>query len=377
MKKKLLYIVNVDWFFLSHRLPIALEAQRQGYDVHVACALTDKKDVLESHGLIVHPLALKRGKASLASYLVSFFEIVFLLLKLRPDILHLVTIKPVLFGGMAARLTRIPACIAAVAGLGFVFLDQGIKAYLRRAVVLGLYRLALGGERTKTIFQNVDDHQSLVQGAGINPSQTVLIRGSGVSLSAYDVKPEPEGDPVVILPARLLIDKGVREFVEAARLLQRKGVKARFCLVGSTDPANPASLSDEEIQAWVRDGLIEAWGHHADMPAILPQANIVTLPSYREGMPKALLEAAACGRAVVTTDVAGCRDAITPDVTGLLVTVRDAVSLADGLEKLIRDPQRRQAMGLAGRKLAEEAFDIREVVKKHMALYNEATKVAP
>lgn len=377
MKKKLLYIVNVDWFFLSHRLPIALEAQRQGYVVHLACALTDKKDFLETHGLIVHPLALKRGKTSLASSFASFVEIVFLLLKLRPDILHLVTIKPVLFGGMAARLTRVPACIAAVSGLGFVFLDQGIKAHLRRVLVLGLYRLALGGERTKIIFQNVDDRQALVQGAGIKKSQTVLIRGSGVSLSAYDVTPEPEGDPVVILPARLLIDKGVREFVEAARLLQRKGIKARFCLVGSPDPANPASLTDDEIQGWVREGIVEAWGHHADMPAILSQTTIVALPSYREGMPKALLEAAACGRAVVTTDVAGCRDAITPDVTGLLVTVCDAASLADGLEKLIRDPQRRNAMGLAGRTLAEEAFDIREVIKKHIALYNEAPKVAP
>ncbi len=371
MKKKLLYIVNADWFFLSHRLPIAQEALRQGYDVHIACAVTDKKEVLESHGLIVHPLALERGRASLASYLASFFEIVFLLLKLRPALVHLVTIKPVLFGGIAARLTCVPACIAAVSGLGFVFLDQGIMARLRRTIVLGLYRLALGSKRTKIIFQNVDDRQTLMQGAGIKESQTVLIRGSGVSLSAYEVKPEPEGDPVVMLPARLLIDKGVREFVEAARLLQRKGINARFCLVGSTDPANPASLTDDEIQGWVRKGIIEAWGHRTDMPAVLSQANIVALPSYREGMPKVLLEAAACGRAVVTTDVAGCRDSITPDVTGLLVTVRDAASLANGLEKLILDPQRRHAMGRAGRKLAEEAFDIREVVTKHMDIYNQ------
>ncbi|MFA6279864.1 MAG: glycosyltransferase family 4 protein [Bdellovibrionales bacterium] len=374
MKKTILYIVNVDWFFLSHRLPIALEAQRQGYGVHVACGMSDKKEVLESHGIIVHPLALERGKASLASYFASFFEIVFLLLKLRPDILHLVTIKPVIFGGIAARLTRIPACVAAVSGLGFVFLDQGIRARLRRSIVLDLYRFALGSARTKVIFQNVDDRHALMQGAGIKETQTVLIRGSGVSLSAYDVKPEPEGTPVVMLVARLLVDKGVREFAEASRLLKNKGIEARFCLVGSTDPANPASLTEDEIQGWVREGIVESWGHHADMPAILPQSNIVALPSYREGMPKALLEAAACGRAVVTTDVAGCRDAITPDVTGLLVTVRNAASLANGLEKLILDPQRRQAMGLAGRKLAEEAFDIREVVKKHLEIYNSFSK---
>jgi glycosyltransferase involved in cell wall biosynthesis len=240
---------------------------------------------------------------------------------------------------------------------------------VRRWLVGGLYRVALGHNNLKVVFQNPDDRDSLSKLAHLKDSKVEMIRGSGVDLIQYSYSPLPLGVPVVLLAARLLADKGVREFVQAARFLKQQGVSARFCLVGSIDPANPASLPDTELTQWANDGVVELWGQRSDMPAVLSSAHLVVLPSYREGLPKVLLEAAACGRAIVTTDVPGCRDAIDPSVTGLLVPVRNAEAIADSLKDLINDRARCQAMGNAGRALAERAFDVRQVVAGHLRIY--------
>lgn len=371
MSRTLMFVVNVDWFFLSHRLPIALEAQRQGYQVHIATGLTDKLDELQRHGLLVHPLALDRSSAGLGNAWRTMVELWRVFRAVRPDVVHMVTIKPVLLGGLVARLAGVPAVVAAVSGLGFVFMAHGAKAAMRRWLVGGLYRVALGHRNLKVVFQNPDDRASLSKLAHLPDSKVEMIRGSGVDLTQYDHAPLPLGVPVVLLAARLLADKGVREFVQAARLLTQQGVTARFCLVGSVDPANPASLADAELTQWANDGVVELWGQRSDMPAALHAAHLVVLPSYREGLPKVLLEAAACGRAVVTTDVPGCRDAIDPGVTGVLVPVRNAAALADALKGLINDPARCQTMGDAGRALAERAFDVRQVVAAHLRIYQE------
>jgi glycosyltransferase involved in cell wall biosynthesis len=242
---------------------------------------------------------------------------------------------------------------------------------IRRWLVGGLYRMALGHRNLKVIFQNPDDRASLTKLAHLPDSKVAMIRGSGVDLTQYNHTPLPPGLPVVLLAARLLADKGVREFVQAARLLRQQGVSARFCLVGSVDPANPASLADTELTQWANEGVVELWGQRSDMPGVLRAAHLVVLPSYREGLPKILLEAAACGRAVVTTDVPGCRDAIDRGFTGLLVPVRNATALAEALNGLINDPARCQAMGNAGRALAERAFDVRQVVAAHLRIYQE------
>jgi glycosyltransferase involved in cell wall biosynthesis len=371
MSRKLMFVVNVDWFFLSHRLPIALEALRQGYQVHIATCLTDKLDELNRHGFVVHPLSLDRSSAGLGNALRTMVELWSVLKFVRPDVLHLVTIKPVLLGGLVARLAKVPAVVAAISGLGFVFLANGAKAVVRRCLVCELYRLALGHHNLKVIFQNLDDRASLAKLAQIPEQKLEMIRGSGVDLAQYYQTPLPPGMPVVLFVARLLADKGVREFVQAARLLKQQGVSARFCLVGSLDPANPASLADAELKQWANEGVVELWGKRSDIPEVLRSAHIVVLPSYREGLPKTLLEAAACGRAVVTTDVPGCRDAIDPGVTGLLVPVRNATALAETVKGLINDPARCQAMGNAGRALAERSFDVRQVVAKHLRIYQE------
>lgn len=372
MSRTLMFVVNVDWFFLSHRLPIALEAKRQGYQVHIATGLTDKQGELELHGLVVHPLTLDRSSAGLGNAWRTMVQLWQIFRAVRPDVVHLVTIKPVLLGGLVARLAGVPAVVAAVSGLGFVFMAKGVMASLRRWLVGGLYRLALGHHNLKVIFQNPDDQASLARLAHLTDRKVAMIRGSGVDLTQYGVMPTPPGMPVVLLAARLLADKGVLEFVQAARLLRQRGCNARFVLVGTVDTANPTSLSDAEVLAWVQDGVVEWWGHRADMPHVLAAAQVVVLPSYYgEGLPKVLIEAAACGRVVVTTDHPGCRDAIDLGVTGVLVPVRNAVALADAMEALINDPLRCKVMGDAGRALAEKAFDVRQVVTAHLQIYEE------
>jgi glycosyltransferase involved in cell wall biosynthesis len=289
----------------------------------------------------------------------------------RPDVVHLVTIKPVLLGGLAARLAGVPAVVAAVSGLGFVFMARGAKAAVRRWLVGVLYSVALGHRNLKVIFQNADDLRSLAKVAHLPAAKVAMIRGSGVDLARYAHAPMPGGVPVVMLAARLLADKGVLEFVQAARLLRQRGCNTRFVLAGTVDTANPTSFTDAEVSAWVAEGVVEWWGQREDMPQVLAAAYLVVLPSYREGLPKVLIEAAACGRAVVTTDVPGCRDAIDPGVTGVLVPVRNAEALADAMGALIENSVRCKAMGDAGRVLAEKAFDIRRVVAAHLHIYQE------
>lgn len=369
MSNKLLFVINVDWFFLSHRLPIALKAKQAGFEVHIATGVTDKLSLLESYGFIVHPLALVRDGFGVLNALKTVLELRLIFKAVHPDVVHLVTIKPVLLGGLVARWLRVPALVSAVSGLGFVFTAKGRLAKLLQWMVGRIYTWTFSHHNQTVIFQNPDDRDTLVAASGLSKTKVEMIRGSGVDLSLYEVTPETSGLPVVLLPARLLADKGIFEFVQAARLLRAEGISARFVLVGMLDSANPTGISQNQLDDWLAEGIVENWGYRTDMPQVIACANLVVLPSYREGMPKVLLEAAAAGRAVVTTNVPGCRDAIKPGVTGLLVPVRDAESLAQAIEQLLANPEQRTAMGLAGRKLAEAEFDVRAVIDKHLAIY--------
>jgi glycosyltransferase involved in cell wall biosynthesis len=372
MKRKLLFVVNVDWFFLSHRLPIALAALNQGYEVHVATSITDKFDVLRSYGLIVHPLIIGRSSTGIVGEVRTFMSILRILMKVQPNIVHLVTIKPVLFGGIAARLAGVPAVVAAISGLGFVFLNKGKKAAVVRFLVSALYRLVLAKRNLKVICQNPNDREALVQAAGLKLDKVTMIPGSGVDLSAYAVTPLSKGVPAVIMAARLLRDKGVQEFVAAASLLAQRDVAVRFLLAGDPDPGNPATVTQNELSDWDKEGNVELLGYSNDISNLFSQANIVALPSYYgEGLPKTLLEAAACGRAVVTTDHPGCRDAIETGKTGLLVPVKDPIALANAIQRLIEDPELCYSMGQAGRALAEREFAIEKIVDAHLKIYKE------
>ena len=266
--------------------------------------------------------------------------------RVRPDLVHLITIKPILYGGIAARLARVPAVVSAIAGLGFLFIEQkGIKATFLRYVIKPLFHLALKHPYQSLIFQNKDDRDRVLATTRVNLSQTKLIRGSGIDLTACLLQPEPEEVTVVAMASRLLRDKGVLEFVAAAYLLRRRGIMAEFWLIGDIDLANPASITPKEVAAWKAEGIVKCLGYRRDVVSLYTKSQIVVLPSYREGLPKSLIEAAACGRAVVTTDVPGCRDAIEPGVSGLLVPARDHVALADAIQLLIKDPVKRKEMG--------------------------------
>lgn len=369
---RLLFVVNCPAFFLSHRLPIALAARQSGYEVHVATAAGQAVDRIISEGLVHHVIPVSRSGLHPLEEIRSLHAMWGLMRQLRPTILHLVTIKPVLYGGLAARLARVPGVVSAISGLGTVFIARGLRARVFRAGIRLLYRLALGHANIRVIFQNPDDRATLIRAGAVRPGRAVFIRGSGVRLEDYPMLPEPEGTPVVAFAARLLRDKGVVEFVEAAKLLRRRGLKARFLLIGSPDPDNPSTVSQATLSDWAREGVVELLGYRSDIADLFASANIVCLPSYYgEGLPKVLIEAAACGRAVVTTDHPGCRDAIEPGVTGLTVPVRDAAALAEAIRELLGDPDRRKQMGQAGRQLAEREFSIDKVVAAHLRIYEE------
>ncbi len=376
MPKRLLFIVNSPDFFLSHRLPVALAAQKAGYDVHIATPAGPATSRIKDIGFFHRIVPMSRSGRNPLLELISIWSLWRLMRHTKPDIVHLVTIKPVLYGGLVARMTRVPGVVAAISGLGAVFISQSLKAKLLRRLIASLYRMALGHKNSKVIFQNPDDKAMLKRLGAVQPEQAVMVKGSGVDLLDYPVVPEPDGVPVVTFAARLLKDKGVEEFVEAALHLKASGVQVRFWLIGSPDPGNPATILETELEGWRQEGVVEVLGCREDIPQLFAQSNIVVLPSYREGLPKVLIEAAASGRAVVTTDVPGCRDAIEPDKTGLLVPVRDPIALANAVERLIKDGELRKQMGRAGRELAEREFAIENVVDAHLAIYREVLKAS-
>jgi len=367
--KKLLFIVNVDWFFISHRLPISLTAKKEGYEVHIACGMTDKQEYLESLGLITHPLNLSRGGTGIVQEIKSFIAIKKTLETIKPDIVHFVTIKPVLYGGIASRFVGIKNKVFAISGLGYVFTSGSLKTSILRAFIIQLYKIALGGTNSKVIVQNTNDRDMLSKYKIIKKEQEILIRGSGVDLETHIYREEPLGTPNVVMAARLLKDKGVLEFIEAAKILLDKGINAKFILYGDIDEHNPASLTSSELKHIKEEGIIEVHGFTSDISEVFSRSNIVILPSYREGLPKVLMEAAACGRPVITTDVPGCRDAIEANKTGILVRVKDSQSLADAIKKLIENKSLRVVMGKAGRELAEKEFSIIKVINTHLDIY--------
>ena len=289
----------------------------------------------------------------------------------RPTLVHQVTVKPVLYGSVAAWIARVPAVVNAVAGLGHVFVARGAAAQVMRWAISRAYAFALSRPASRVIFQTEADRDVLVSRGVIKAERAVLIRGAGVNIDAFQVTPEPEGTPIVMFAGRLLWNKGVGDLVEAGRLLAREGIACRIVIVGSPDADNPMSVPESTLQGWQRDGHAEWWGKQDDMPAVLRQAAIVTLPTYYgEGVPKILLEAAACGRAIVTTDLPGCRDVVRDGETGLIVAAQDPTGLALALAQLLRSPKERRAMGARGRDVVLREFTESVVVAQTLAVYD-------
>jgi glycosyltransferase involved in cell wall biosynthesis len=368
--RRLLFVVNDTAIFASHRLPIAVAASRAGYEIHLAALNSGALDVLRDHDIGFHPLPVDRTGLNPLKDLRMAFELARTVRKLRPTLMHTVTIKPVIYGGILARLLRVPSLVSAITGLGQVFTDQKSMPRPVRALARRLYRLALGHKNSCTIFQNPDDRAFMVDANLVSIDRTALIRGSGVDMDCFAPRPEPPRPAVVILPARLLWDKGIGEFVEAARILRNPDLGARLALVGEPPPHNRGSVPRETIEGWVREGLVEWWGHQTNMPGVYARSHIVCLPSYYgEGVPRALIEAAACGRPIVTADTPGCREVVRDGVNGLLVPPRAAAPLAEALRELLLDPARCAAMGGRGRELAVAEFSVEHVVEATLKVY--------
>ncbi|MDF1583978.1 MAG: glycosyltransferase family 4 protein [Methyloprofundus sp.] len=371
--KQIAFVVNDLPFFISHRMPIGLALISKGIEVHLigpgACP-----DDLVDKGFKFHSIEMSRKGMNPFSELSMVLDLCRLFKQIQPDLVHLVTIKPYLYGGIAARLAGVPAVVSAVAGLGTVFIDGSFKAKVVRSALWFLYKFSFGHGNQAVIFQNTSDVSMFVDWVGLTSNKVNLIRGSGVDLVQYKFSDEPIDVPVVTFVARLLVDKGVSEFVEASRILKSRGIVVRMCLVGDIDQNNRTSITQNQLIEWEKQNLVEVWGYRADINKVYAESNIACLPSYREGLPKSLVEAAACGRPVVTTDVPGCRDAIDPDISGVLVPVRDPEALANSIQDLIENPRKREAMGRAGRELAERDFSIEKVIGAHMAIYEKLLK---
>ncbi len=369
--RTLLFFVTEDFYFESHRLPLALAARDAGLRVVLVTRCGERSAHLRQLGIEVIPLEIERGSVNLVRDLALLCRLCGIYRQVRPDVVHHVAMKPVIYGSLAARVTGIHRVVNALAGLGFVFSSSAPKARLLRPIVRLLLRFVLAAPGSRLILQNRDD-QAMFPREGLCPMEQIrLVPGVGVDLQRFIVQPEPEGRVRIVLPARMLADKGVVEFVEAARMLRERGLEAECVLVGGTDSQNPAAISEKQLRSWHDAGLVSWIGHCADMPSSLAACHIVCLPSYREGLPKALLEACASGRPIVTTDVPGCRDVVRDEVNGLLARVRDAADLADKLARLVTDPELRRRMGAAGRVSAELNFSSERSAEQTLDIYRE------
>ncbi|HJM51190.1 MAG TPA: glycosyltransferase family 4 protein [Alphaproteobacteria bacterium] len=380
----LLFVVNEPYFFVSHRMPLALAARQAGYRVHIAApdenAWAPKgfaaRPYFEKFDLAYHDIPLSRRGTNPLKELSTIAALLALYRRLRPDIVHHISAKAVLYGGLAARLLNVPAVVNAFPGLGHHFINSGLRARLFRWALVRGYRLSSRRPNARVIVQNPDNALALER-FGVAPrEQMVLTRGSGVSLDEFPAAPFAEGPALVVLPARMIWEKGIGTFVEVARGLKNAGVEARFALVGNTHPSNPQAVPEARLREWHQEGVVEWWGRRDDMSAVFAAARVICLPSeYGEGIPKALLEAAASGRPIVTYDAPGCREAVRDGLSGILVPLGDRKALAGALRRLIEDPPLCQRLGAEARALAETEFSVERVVALTIEIYRELAPV--
>lgn len=370
--KKLIFFVSEDWYFCSHRLPLAIAAKKAGYNVTVITRVNECGNIIEQAGLKLVPLNLKRRSTNVFSEMYLLIQLYKIYQNEKPDIVHHIALKPVLYGSMIALLTKVPRVVNALAGLGFLFSSRTYKALLMRPIISILFRLLLNRKNTRVILQNPDDVSLMCNKKIIFKSNVSLIRGSGVDTEIYKYHKEKLESPIVLLASRLLWDKGIKEFVEAARILKDKGIDARFVLVGEGDIENPSVVPIKQLQCWANEGVIEWWGREDDMPSILAQAHIVCLPSfYGEGVPKVLIEAASCGRPIVTTNTPGCKEIVKHNVNGFLVPIRESYAVAEAIGTLINSPDLRSKMGLKGRMLVKTEFSLEQVNQETLSVYRD------
>ncbi|MEK6257012.1 MAG: glycosyltransferase family 4 protein [Planctomycetota bacterium] len=367
---RILFLVSEDWYFWSHRAHVARAAQAAGYEVLVATRVSSCGERIEAAGFRLLPITVSRGAGNPFRELGTLRELVRLYRQHKPDIVHHVAVKNIFLGTLAARLARVPAVVNAFAGLGHLFTADGLKTRVMRGVLRTILRWTLNVPRMRVIVQNAEDGDELVQARIVRPEQVLLIRGAGVCTTAFAPQAPAAGPPVVLLAARMLWSKGVGQFVEAARRLRARGHNARFVLTGRVDEANPNHVPRAQLLQWRQENDVEWWDHQDDMPQVLATASIVCLPTfYGEGLPRVLLEAAACAKPLVTTDMRGCHDICRDGVNGFLIPPRDVDALTGSLEKLLVNPDLQRQLGDAGRAMVLREFSDDQVVNQTLGIY--------
>jgi glycosyltransferase involved in cell wall biosynthesis len=368
--KTLVFLLTEDWFFASHFLKRALAAKAAGWRVILVARSGEATSPIRAAGIEVIPVNFNRRRTNPIPEILFTLELARLFRRVKPDLVHHIALKPILIGGFAARIAGVPAIVNAPVGLGFVFSSEKLLAKILRPVVGLLLRLTLSPRNARVIFENSDDLEELESRGMIRRDAAIIIRGAGVDINEFMPAPEPLQPVRVILIARMIREKGIGDFVEAARILRGRKVCAQFLLAGAPDPGNPDTVSEAELRGWEAEGLVYWLGPRKDVAALLRGAHIACQPStYREGLPKSALEAMAAGKPLVATDIPGCREAVVHEETGFLVPPREPVALADALQKLIESPELRLRMGTAGRRRAEQYFADEIICRQTLLVY--------
>ncbi|SDY18911.1 glycosyltransferase family 4 protein [Nitrosomonas halophila] len=370
---KIILFANTDWYLYNFRYSLAQTLRDSGHEVLLVSPAGSYGERLRSLGFRWIPAPMERRSLNPLREVALILWLRRLIANEHVDLVHGFTIKCAIYGSLAARLSGVSARVNAVAGMGYVFTSNDLKARFLRPLVQGMMRLALDGADARLILQNPDDALLFKQARLVSPARVRLIPGSGVNCQRFERVSGVRNNKRlrVLLPARLLWDKGIAEYVEAAGLLQAAGREVDCLLAGDPDPGNPAAVPETTLRNWVDNGLIQWLGHVDDMPALYQSVDIVVLPSYREGLPKGLIEAAACALPLVTTDVPGCREVVTDGIDGLLIPVRDALALANAIARLQDDSEFASRIGLAAREKVLREFDERIVIKRTLEVYRE------
>lgn len=372
MRPKILFLASEDRFFWGHPLPVARAALREGYEIVVATAVHSYSQQILDEGFRLIPLKFVRGGHSPANELSVIRRLRRIYAEEKPDIVHHLSLKPVLYGSIASIGRKNLKVINAVTGLGYLVASPSLKAKMLRAVIWNSLRYLLYGIDQRLIVENDEDAEMVIERIHVPRARVFVTRGAGVDVNRFCAAPWNEQLPVVLLASRMLWIKGVEEFVQAAKSLRSRGIGARFVLCGDTDPKNPSCVSTRQLLNWQTSGIVEWWGHRPDMQQVFREAAIVCLPSHGgEGIPKVLMEAAASGRPIITTNVPGCRDIVRHGLNGLVVRPKNVSELADAIGQLVNDAGRCREMGCAGRELAVAEFSAESVVQETLLLYRE------
>jgi glycosyltransferase involved in cell wall biosynthesis len=368
---KLLFLSTEDSTFWSHRLALARKVRNLGVDVVIMTRAGEHSSRLEEEGFRVIPWSISRKSLNPFREFRSVFQVLKSYHEERPDIVHHIALKPIVYGSLAARLCGCMPSVNTVTGLGPVFVRGNLKSRVLRTLLVRVLRACFRAKNSRVILQNEDDRELFLKTKIAVAEKTTVIAGFGVNTEQFVPGPEPDGQFVVMLPARMLWEKGVREFVEAARELHKRGASVRMVLVGAPDPNNSGCIPEQQLREWAESGSVEWWGQQTDMSEVIHRSHLICLPSYREGLPKVLLEAGACGRAIVTTDAPGCSQVVRHGENGLLIPIKNSRALVDAVQSLLLDRSRRLQMGEVGRGRTVTEFSEGKISRQTLDVYAE------